>query len=96
MLSDEPDAMQLGDVVFTPHLPRPHTWSVLRITGSYRYEIDPKRNDYGHILPVEILKADIPDADLTPALRAVRKYPARLRRLTREAYDHLWRIAHDQ
>lgn len=93
MLSDEPDGMQIGDLVFAPHLPRRWTWSILRITGSYRYEIDPERNDYGHILPVEALKAGIPDRELTSALQAVRSYPARLRRLTREAYHDLVLVA---
>ena len=89
MLSDEPDGMQIGDLVFTPHLPRPWHWSILRITGAYRYEIALQHRDFGHILPVEVLVSDLPDADLTPALQSVRRYPARLRRLTREAYDDL-------
>ncbi len=89
MMADESDGMQIGDLVFSPHLPREWRWSVLRIAGHYRYEIDPNRHDYGHILPVEILKADIPDDGLTPELRWVRSYPARLRRLTRQAYEDL-------
>lgn len=89
MLSDEPDGMHIGDLVFTPHLPRPWRWSILRIDGTYRYEIPPQHGDYGHILPVEVLVSDLPDADLTPPLQSVRRYPARLRRLTRAAYEDL-------
>lgn len=89
MLSDEPDGMQIGDLVFAPHLPQPWHWSILRVTGPYRYQIDPERGDYGHILPVEVLVPGAPDADLTPALQSVRRYPARLRRLSRAAYDDL-------
>lgn len=89
MLSDEPDGMQIGDLVLAPHLPQVWRWSVLRITGPYRYEIDDERHDYGHILPVEILAADLADSDVTPEVRWMRTYPARLRRLTQQAYDEL-------
>ncbi len=53
MLSDEPAGIQIGDLLLLPHLPREWRWSVVRIIGPYRYQIDPERNDYGHILPVE-------------------------------------------
>lgn len=89
MLSDEPDGMQIGDLIFAPHLPQPGRWAILRITGAYRYQIDPEHGDFGHILPVEVLMPGAPDADLTPALQSVRRYPARLRRLSRAAYDDL-------
>jgi len=89
MLSDEPDGMQIGDLVFAPHLPQPWHWSSLRVTGPYRYQIDPEHGDYGHILPVEVLMPGAPDVELTPALQSVRRYPARLRRLSRAAYDDL-------
>lgn len=93
MLFDEPHGMQIGDLVLVPHLPRRHRWSVVRITGPYRYEIAPDFNDYGHILPVEILAADFADDDQTDELRAMRAYPARLRRLSRQAHEDLRRIA---
>lgn len=89
MLSDEPDGMQIGDPVLVPHLPREWRWSVVRIAGPYRYGIDDEHHDYGHILPVETLAADLADTDLTPAVRWMRTYPARLRRLTQQAYDDL-------
>jgi predicted Mrr-cat superfamily restriction endonuclease len=89
MLSDEPDGMQIGDLVLLPHLPREWRWSVVRITGPYRYEIARPQNDYGHILPVDVVAADLGDDALTPELRWMRVYPARLRRLSREAYEDL-------
>jgi hypothetical protein len=89
MLADEPDGMQAGDLVLLPHLPREWRWSVARITGPYRYEIHVERNDYGHILPVEVVEADLGDDDLTQELRGMRTYPARLRRLSRQAYGDL-------
>ena len=89
MLSGEPDGMQIGDLVLLPHLPREWRWSVVRITGPYRFEISPSHNDYGHILPVEVLAADLGDDALTPTVRWMRVYPARLRRLSRQAYDDL-------
>lgn len=92
MLADEPDGMQIGDLVLLPHLPREWRWSVARIAGPYRYEIDPERGDYGHILPVELVAPDLGDDELTPELRWMRTYPARLRRLSREAYDDLIRL----
>ena len=92
MLADEPDGMQIGDLVFAPHLPQPWHWSILRVIGPYRYQIDSDRGDFGHILPVEVLMPGAPDAELTPALHSVRRYPARLRRLSRAAYDDLQRL----
>ncbi|MGI8999108.1 MAG: hypothetical protein ACR2GO_05310 [Candidatus Limnocylindria bacterium] len=89
MLSDEPDGMQIGDLVLLPHLPREWRWSVVRLTGPYRFEISSQHNDYGHILPAEVMVVDLGDGDLTPELRWMRTYPARLRRLTRQAYEDL-------
>ncbi len=89
MLSDEPDGMQIGDLVLLPHLPREWRWSIIRITGPYRYNIDATHGDYGHILPVEILAADHGDDDVTDEVRHMRTYPGRLRRLSRQAFDHL-------
>lgn len=92
MLADEPDGMQIGDLVLLPHLPVEWHWAVVRITGPYRYEIDPRMGDYGHILPVEVVLPDLVDADLTDELRWMRTYPARLRRLTQQAYEDLQRL----
>jgi hypothetical protein len=89
MLDDEPDGMQIGDLVLLPHLPVEWHWAVVRITGPYRYEIDPVQGDYGHILPAAVVLADLTDAALTDELRRMRTYPARLRRLSDEAYRDL-------
>ena len=89
MLADEPDGMQVENLVLLPHLPAEWHWAVVRITGPYRFKIDPERNDYGHILPVEVVLPDLTDTDLTDELRWMRSYPARLRRLSRQAYDDL-------
>ncbi len=89
MLSDEPGGMQIGDLVLTPHLPREWRWSIVRITGPYRYNIDATHGDYGHILPVEIVMADLGDDDVTDEVRRMRTYPGRLRRLSRQAFDDL-------
>jgi len=93
MLADEPDGMQAGDLVLLPHLPREWRWSVARISGPYRFEVDPVKKDFGHILPAEIVAAGLGEADLTDELRRMRTYPARLRRISRVAYDHLLRIS---
>jgi hypothetical protein len=89
MLTDEPDGMRIDDLVLLPHLPREWHWAVVRITGPYRFEIDRKRGDYGHILPVEILLDDLTDVDLTDEIRRMRTYPARLRRLSQQASDDI-------
>ena len=93
MLADEPDGMQIGDLVLLPHLPSEWRWSVVRITGSYRYSIDPEVGDLGHILPVEVIAADLSDDQLTDELRSMRTYPARLRRLSRAAYMDITELA---
>ena len=64
MLTDEPDGIQIGDLILTPHLPGEWRWSVVRVVGPYRYEIHEERRDYGHLLPVSVVQAGIdPHAD---------------------------------
>lgn len=94
MLTDEPDGMQIGDLVLTPHLPREWRWSVVRITGPYRYSIDDKLGDYGHILPVAIVDADIDpdDVHVSDSLREACRYPARLLRMSAEQTADLHRL----
>lgn len=89
MLADEPDGMQIGDLVLLPHLPQEWRWSIVTITGRYRYEIDAERGDFGHILPVEVVAADLGDHEVTEEVKRMRTYPARLRRLSRRAFDDL-------
>ena len=53
--------MPVGDIVVLPHLPRHGVWSIVRVTGGYRYEVSDEPNawdrrpDYGHIRDVELL-----------------------------------------
>ncbi|MBA3778831.1 MAG: hypothetical protein H0X16_05970 [Chloroflexi bacterium] len=66
LLSHEPGEVRPGDIVVAPNLPRWGVWALLRVTGSYRYEISDILNavtidgeeglpDYGHVLPVQLL-----------------------------------------
>jgi len=97
MLPDEPDGMQVGDLVLTPHLPREWRWSVLRITGRYRYSVHEELHDYGHILPVSIVESDISPDDVfvTDALREAARYPARLMKMSEEQVADLHRLVAD-
>lgn len=60
MLHTEPDGIRTGDIVLVPHLPKEGMWSVTRVAGPYRFEIDGRLKDYGHILPVASLSGDSP------------------------------------
>ena len=60
LLSSEPDAVQQGDVLVLPHLPRHGVWSLALVSGEYRWEPPTEINthgfaDYGHVLPVDLL-----------------------------------------
>ncbi len=52
LLQDVVDGLQVGDVVVFPNVPTYGRWAIARITGPYRYQIDPEQQDYGHIRPV--------------------------------------------
>jgi hypothetical protein len=95
MLTDEPDGIQIGDLILTPHLPREWRWSVVRVVGPYRYEIDPERRDYGHVLPITVVAADIdPTSDpfIRDSLREAVRYPARLMRMDDQQVQDLFRL----
>jgi len=85
MFADEHDSIQRGDVVVVPHVPRYRRWQIVRVTGPYYFEIDPSHEDYGHILPVELLTKERP---VHPDEEAV---PAGLRRTMRNQ-GRLWNI----
>ncbi|MDP9260673.1 MAG: hypothetical protein M3O89_01735 [Actinomycetota bacterium] len=58
MLETEPDGMRVGDIIVTQNLPRLGTFSIVRVVGSYYYEMGPARmwgDRFGHVLPVELL-----------------------------------------
>lgn len=68
LVPTEGDAVRRGDLIVLPHLPSFGLWTIVRVTGAYRYSIDDGRNnggrpDFGHILPVEILTGPIPWRD---------------------------------
>lgn len=62
LLSTEPDGVQIGDVIITPHVPKHGVWSLVRVAGEYRWEGSGESNgtfpDYGHVLPVELLTSE--------------------------------------
>jgi len=61
LLPTEPSSMQVGDLIVLPHLPTRGLWSIVRVTGGYRYEVSNEPNawngapDYGHIRDVDLL-----------------------------------------
>lgn len=87
LLSTEPDAVRLGDLIVMPHLPRYGLWTIVRVTGSYRYSIDHGRSggspDFGHILPVQIVTDPIPwhDPAISDRLRKAMRFRQRMRNL---------------
>jgi len=57
MLASEGDGIRKGDKVIVPNLPEVGLWTIVRVTGEHAYEILPKTEDHGHILPVVKLTA---------------------------------------
>jgi hypothetical protein len=60
LLDSEPDGVRPGDLVLLPHQPSHGSWSLVRVSGPYRWEHPTELNsydmpDYGHILPVEMV-----------------------------------------
>ena len=77
------DGMRLGDLVVAPNLPEWGRLSVFRVVGSYEYSLEaPRRFDerFGHVLPVELVAADIDrgDARVSDGLRAQLRVQTRL------------------
>lgn len=63
LLGSEPDSIQVGDIVITPHLPQHGLWSIVRVTGEYLYDGpgEPgsyRGEDYSHVLPVELMTSE--------------------------------------
>ncbi len=77
MLTTRSGGVQVGDVLILPHLPKTGEVSMVKVIGDYRFQIVEIRNadwdgqDYGHILPVAVLRAAVPrtDASISDALR---------------------------
>jgi hypothetical protein len=60
LLDSEPDGVRMGDLVLLPHQPSHGSWSLVRVSGPYRWEHATELNsydmpDYGHILPIEMV-----------------------------------------
>jgi hypothetical protein len=60
LLDSEPDGVRPGDLVLLPHQPSHGSWSLVRVSGPYRWEHPTELNsydmpDYGHILPIEMV-----------------------------------------
>ena len=87
LLPTEPDSVQPGDYIITPHLPEEGCWSLVKVTGGYSYEIHPEAKDFGHILEVELLN---PHRPINPRCAAV---AAALRR-TATARSRMWNVDH--
>jgi hypothetical protein len=51
----ESGGWQEGDIVLVPNMPHRGMFALARVTGPYQYEIDPDRQDFGHIREVELL-----------------------------------------
>ena len=56
LLDTEPDGVKAGDVLLLPNLPDDGRWVLARVTGPYDFNIPPALKDYGHIVPVEVLR----------------------------------------
>jgi hypothetical protein len=91
MLETEPGGMQPGDLVVAPNLPSSGRFSVFRVAGLYRFELPepPNHQDFGHIIPVELLAADIDrhDACVSDALRRAISLQPRLYEITKVGGD---------
>ena len=84
LLPTEPDSVKPGDYIIVPHLPEEGFWSLVKITGGYRYEED---EAFGHILEVKLLNRDRP---INPMCAAV---DAGLRE-TAKAMLRMWNVDH--
>ena len=83
MLTTTPDGIRVGDIVVAPNLPEWGRLSVFRVTGSYEYSLDAPRRwgeRFGHVLPVELLAADIDrrSPSVSDGLRAMLRPQTRL------------------
>lgn len=54
MLGGE-DGWKEADVVLIPNMPERGMFSLARVTGPYSFQIDPEREDFGHIREVKLL-----------------------------------------
>lgn len=57
MLPSEDDSIQERDIILVAHLPEYGRWSLVQVTGPYKFEIA-KTGDHGHLLPVKLLSGE--------------------------------------
>jgi predicted Mrr-cat superfamily restriction endonuclease len=48
-----------GDLIVLPKLPKDRHWKIVRVTGDYYFDLREELGDYGHVLPVEQVVADV-------------------------------------
>ena len=84
MLATEPDGIRRDDLIVTQNLPRQGRLSVCRVVGPYEYSVPESPEDYGHILPVELIVEDVGrhDARVSDALRHAISLRPRLYEIT--------------
>jgi hypothetical protein len=83
MLTDRDDAIHVDDTVAAVAVPQASQVVHARVTGGYRFELEPVIADYGHYLPVEIIAgpADRRDPRVGPALQGALRNRSRLWRI---------------
>ena len=84
LLPEEPDGVKPGDYIIIPHLPKEGFWSIVKVTGGYRYEKD---KAFGHILEVELLNRDQPINPMCAAVAAPLRETAKTR-------SRMWNVDH--
>ena len=99
MLDTEPDGMQVGDLIVTQNLPRYGHLSVFRVAGAYTFAVPDEVEDFGHIVPVELLEEDVSrrDVHVSDTLRRAISPPPRLYEITPHGGDveALVTVSHD-
>ena len=71
MLETEPDGVRYDDLVVTQNLPSVRPLSVCRVIGPYDFSVPESPEDYGHLLPIELVVEDVSrhDEAVSDALR---------------------------
>jgi hypothetical protein len=86
MMTGLPGSMKQDDLILTPNLPHYGRLSVFRLIGEYRWEPaaqHPRGERFGHVLPTEMLAADIGRhaPEVSEALRGILMVQTRLYRI---------------
>src|SRR3954452_16552878 len=51
------------DIIVLPKMPKDRHWMIVEVVGEYRFDLRSDLGDYGHVLPVKILAADVSNAN---------------------------------